>query len=131
MALVQETIDDILAQTSHNVSQGRELAANITQYLEGDAAWVELYNATGELLIPSILEINEGLRELFISLQQVLYVAAIRLAPIHFIFILFVEAGAQQAAHGVAVPVEGNQDPSGYSADECQSGVCSRELVDS
>lgn len=88
-ALVQETIDDILAQTSQNVSQGRELAVNIIRYLEGDAAWVELYSATGELLIPSTLEIHEGLRELFTSLQQVLYVAAIRLAPIHIIFILF------------------------------------------
>lgn len=114
-ALVQEIIDDVLAQTLHNISQGRELAANIAQYLDGDTSWVELYCATGELLIPSTVETREGLRGLFTSLQQVLYVAAIRRAPIHFIF---TEAGAQQTARGVTIPVEGNQDPSGYSTDE-------------
>ena len=79
VALTRAILDDLLAQTSHNASQGRELAASVIQYLEGDAAWVERYNATGELLIPSTLEIHEGHRELFASLQEVLYVALIRL----------------------------------------------------
>jgi hypothetical protein len=77
VALVHEILDDVLAQTPYNASQGRELAANVIQYLEGDTAWVELYNATGELFIPNTLEIHEGLRELFTSLQQVLYVVPI------------------------------------------------------
>lgn len=71
IALVQEITDDILAQASHNASQGRELVANIVQALDDDATWVELYCATGELLIPSTSEIHEELRELFTSLQQV------------------------------------------------------------
>lgn len=71
VALIQEIIDDILAQTSHDVSQGRDLAENVIQYLEGNTAWVELYGVTGELLIPSTLEVQEGLKELFASLQQV------------------------------------------------------------
>ncbi|KAF8559837.1 hypothetical protein OG21DRAFT_1453301 [Imleria badia] len=70
VALTHAVLDDLLAQTSHNAPQGQELAASVIQYLEGDAAWVELYNATGELLIPSTLEIHEGLRELFTSLQE-------------------------------------------------------------
>lgn len=89
MALVQEAIDDLLAQTSHDVSQGQELVENVTQYLEGDAAWIELYSVTGELPIPSTLEIHDGLRELFTSLQQVPYVSPIRLTPINFNFVLF------------------------------------------
>ncbi|KAF8136643.1 trafficking protein particle complex subunit 10 [Boletus edulis] len=72
VALIHAMLDDILAQTSHHVSQGRELGASVIQYLESDTAWVELYSATGELLIPSTLEIQEGLGELFTSLQQVL-----------------------------------------------------------
>lgn len=86
MALVHQTLDDILAQTLHNASQGRELAANVIQYLEGDTAWVVLYSATGELVIPSTLEVHEGLEELFTSLQQVRYVVPIRLATHLFYF---------------------------------------------
>lgn len=70
-ALVQNITDEILPRASHNVSQGRELVAKIIQYLDDNAAWVELYCATGELLIPDTLEIHEELRELFTSLQQV------------------------------------------------------------
>jgi hypothetical protein len=33
----------------------------------------------------------------------------------------FLEAGAQQTAHGVAISVEGTQDPGGRSTDERQS----------
>lgn len=76
-ALIHAIQDDIISTTSHDASQGRELAANVIQYLEGDTAWVELYSTTGELLIPSTLEIPEGLRELFASLQQVLPVVLI------------------------------------------------------
>lgn len=47
------------------------------------------------------------------------------------ILFYFLEVGAQQIAHGVTLPVEGNQDPSGYSTDERQSIVCNCELVDS
>lgn len=89
MALVHEILNDVLAQTPHNASQGRELAATVIQYLEGETAWVELYSATGELLVPSTLEIHEGLRELFTSLQQVPYVVPIPTASIHFILVLF------------------------------------------
>ncbi|KAI9571283.1 hypothetical protein HD554DRAFT_2169127 [Boletus coccyginus] len=96
-ALVHETLDDVLAQTLHIAPRGRELAANVIQCLEDHSAWVELYNATGELLIPDTLEIHEGLGELFSSLQK---------------------AGTMQTADGVVVPVEGNQDLSGCSTDE-------------
>lgn len=122
MALIHAIIDDLVAQLSHTPSQGRELARSIIQYLDGDAGWTELYSATGELLVPSTLEIPEGIRKLFSTLQQVPYVVLTRLAPIHFCF-CFLETGVQQTAIGVAMPVEGNQDPSGYSTDECQSEI--------
>ncbi|KAG6376390.1 trafficking protein particle complex subunit 10 [Boletus reticuloceps] len=71
VALIHAILDDILARTSHHASRGRELGASVIQYLESDTAWVELYSATGELLIPSTaLEIEEGLGELFTTLQQ-------------------------------------------------------------
>ena len=85
MALVEEITDDILAQTSHNLSQGRELVTNIIQYLDDDAAWIELYCATGELLIPNTLEIHGELRELSISLRHVSLHFLIRLASVWFI----------------------------------------------
>jgi len=77
VALVHKILDDVLAQTLHIASQGRELATNVIQYLEDHSAWVELYNATGELLIPSTLEIHEGLGELFSALQKVLSVVLV------------------------------------------------------
>jgi len=70
VALIHAIIDDLVAQLSHTPSQGRELARSIIQYLDGDAGWTELYSATGELLVPSTLEIPEGIRELFSTLQQ-------------------------------------------------------------
>lgn len=86
-ALVHETLDDVLAQTLHIASQGRELAADVIQCLEDHSAWVELYNATGELLIPNTLEIHEELGELFSSLQKVLFVVLdIHVSYFHFIF---------------------------------------------
>ena len=69
--MVHQIVDDHLAQTSHDTLQGRELTTKIIRYLVDDDAWVDLYRATGELVIPSTLEIQEDLKDLFTALQQV------------------------------------------------------------
>ncbi|KIJ69219.1 hypothetical protein HYDPIDRAFT_80628 [Hydnomerulius pinastri MD-312] len=74
-ALVNKTVEDVLtnvAEGSHDTSQGRQLADKAIEYLEVDTAWVEVYSATGELVIPTSLEVSEGLRGLFASLQKIL-----------------------------------------------------------
>jgi len=39
---------------------------------------------------------------------------------VSYLLFYFLEAGTLQTADGVVVPVEGNQDTSGCSTDECQ-----------
>lgn len=68
---MHQIVGDHLAQTSHDALQGRELTTKIIRYLVDDDAWVDLYRATGELVIPSTLEIQEDLKDLFTALQQV------------------------------------------------------------
>lgn len=70
-ALVSETVQDILSQRPEGDEQGNELTKKVVEYLESDPSWIELYNATGELLIPSSLDVGEGLIETFTSVQKV------------------------------------------------------------
>lgn len=69
-ALVSETVQDILSQRPEGDEQGNELTKKVVEYLESDPSWIELYNATGELLIPSSLDVGEGLIETFTSVQK-------------------------------------------------------------
>ncbi|KIJ16879.1 hypothetical protein PAXINDRAFT_162498 [Paxillus involutus ATCC 200175] len=69
-ALVNKAVENVLPERSHDVLHGRELATKVIEYLESDAARVELYCATGELVIPPSLEISLG--QSFASLQEVL-----------------------------------------------------------
>ncbi|KAH7889469.1 trafficking protein particle complex subunit 10 [Phlebopus sp. FC_14] len=71
-ALVHKAVEDVLAERSHENLQGREAVDILTNYLESDAGWVELYSITGELVIPSSLETIEELKEVFLSLQKAL-----------------------------------------------------------
>ncbi|KAF9227601.1 hypothetical protein BS17DRAFT_746219 [Gyrodon lividus] len=71
-ALVNKEVEHVLLEKSLDVSQGQELTAEVIKYLDNDAAWVELYSATGKLVIPTPLEITKGLEESFESLQEIL-----------------------------------------------------------
>jgi len=70
-ALVSETVQDILSQRSQGDEQGNELIKKVVEYLESEPSWIELYSATGELLIPCSLDVGEGLTETFASVQKV------------------------------------------------------------
>ncbi|KAI6045646.1 trafficking protein particle complex subunit 10 [Pisolithus marmoratus] len=56
-ALVNKTVEDVLHQLSQESEVSTRLVQGIIEYLESDASWVELYNVTGELIIPSSLDI--------------------------------------------------------------------------
>ncbi|KAF9246256.1 trafficking protein particle complex subunit 10 [Melanogaster broomeanus] len=53
--LVNQAVENILVERSHDVSQGQELTARVIEYLENDDAWT-----------------REGLRQAFASLQEIL-----------------------------------------------------------
>ncbi|KAI6005747.1 trafficking protein particle complex subunit 10 [Pisolithus albus] len=71
-ALVNQTVEDVLHQLSQEPEVGTKIVQGIIEYLECDASWVELYNITGELIIPSALDVGEGAKEAFSSVQKIL-----------------------------------------------------------
>lgn len=71
-ALVNKAVEDALRQLSQESDVGTKLVQAIIEYLECDASWVELYNTTGELIIPSSLDVGEELEEAFSSVQKIL-----------------------------------------------------------
>ncbi|KAI6036383.1 trafficking protein particle complex subunit 10 [Pisolithus microcarpus] len=71
-ALVNQIVEDVLHQLSQEPEVGTKIVQGIIEYLECDASWVELYNITGELIIPSALDVGEGTKEAFSSVQKTL-----------------------------------------------------------
>ncbi|KAL4077208.1 trafficking protein particle complex subunit 10 [Scleroderma yunnanense] len=69
-ALVDDTVQGILRRQPQEYDRGSELTQKLVEYLENDSSWIGLYNATGELLIPSSLDIDEGLMEVFTFVQE-------------------------------------------------------------
>lgn len=69
--LVNQTVEDVLHPLSQEPEVGTKIVQGIIEYLECDASWVELYNITGELIIPSALDVGEGAKEVFSSVQKV------------------------------------------------------------
>ncbi|KAI6132070.1 trafficking protein particle complex subunit 10 [Pisolithus croceorrhizus] len=71
-ALVNKTVEDVLHQLSQESEIGTKMVQGIIEYLECDASWVELYNTTGELIIPSTLDVGGEAQEVFSSVQKIL-----------------------------------------------------------
>ena len=67
-ALVSATIQDVLGQT---MQKGDDLIHKVVEHLKNDPSWIELYNATGQLLIPSSLCVDDELKEIFAFVQKV------------------------------------------------------------
>ncbi|KAI6109597.1 trafficking protein particle complex subunit 10 [Pisolithus sp. B1] len=71
-ALVNKTVEDVLHQLSQESEVGTKIVQGIIEYLECDASWVALYNITGELIIPTTLDVGGEAKEVFSSVQKIL-----------------------------------------------------------
>ncbi|KAG6336920.1 hypothetical protein ID866_2158 [Astraeus odoratus] len=72
---------EVFCGRSQDDSHDSKLVDKIIEHLEDDASWVELYNATGEVMIPSSLAVGESLTEALTSVQKVLSQPRLLSAP--------------------------------------------------
>ncbi|KAA1469549.1 hypothetical protein DENSPDRAFT_857972 [Dentipellis sp. KUC8613] len=68
--VIEQTVDDILPRDSNYHSDRSVIIDRIVQALESDAAWVQHYGVTGELLVPAISDSQDG--ELDTTLNRLL-----------------------------------------------------------
>lgn len=69
--LVNDAVDNVLCRWPEKFHHRRRIMENMIDCLEHDSSWVMLYNASGELVIPRPLDVDEELGEIYSSVQEV------------------------------------------------------------